>query len=98
MTFTTRFIDRDVSLNWRARSGPPRTHYGARSGEHPRYVIRRERRSGAQFWCVYYRPGGLKDIELAVVPNTLAEAQRAAAEDLAMRVSLGEIKTLDATR
>lgn len=78
-------------LRWRTNRKPPATHYGAREGEFPRYVIRRERRTGALFWIVYYRPGGVRDVELGAVPNTYAEAQRIAEEDLAYRMALGEV-------
>lgn len=93
----TQFFDRDLLLMWRTKPGPPRTHYGARDGEHPRYYVRRERRSGSLFWIVYYRPGGLNDVELGCVPNTLREAQRMAENDLACRVALREIPKLEAT-
>jgi hypothetical protein len=86
--------DRNFALSWRTARGPLRTHYGARHGEHPRYYIRHERRTGALFWIVYYRPGGLTDIELDANPNTLREAQRAAEDDLTRRVSLGDVPRL----
>lgn len=42
-------------------------------------------------WVVWYRPGGLKDLELSATPETLAEAKRAAEDDLELRVALHEI-------
>lgn len=98
MNFRASQFDRDVSLMWRTKPGPPRTHYGARAGEHPRYAIRHERRSGALFWIVYYRPGGLQDVELVVDPKSLREAQRLAENDLACRVALREIPKLQDER
>ena len=85
-----------AQLRWTVK-GTPRTHYGARPGEHPRYYVRRERRSGTLFWIVWYRPGGLTDVELGVVPNTLDEAKRRAEEDLEYRVALAEVSRLQGT-
>lgn len=82
------------SLSWRTNRKPPTTHYGARTGEHPRYYVRRERRCGTLFWIVYYHRGGLRDIELGCAPRTLREAQRFAEEDLGVRISGGEIPLL----
>jgi hypothetical protein len=83
-----------LQLHWTTKAGPPRTHYGARANEHPRYYVRRERRWGTLFWVVYYRLGGLTDAELGSAPNTLDEAKRQAELDLEYRVAMGSIQSL----
>lgn len=84
----------DAELWWTRKpttSEAPNTHYGARRGEYPRYYVRRERRSGELMWVMYYRPGGLKDLELNVWARSLRDAQRLCRDDLWRRIALGEI-------
>lgn len=86
--------EQDYALTWRRSRTSPPNYYGARAGEHPRYVARREWRSGARCWVVYFRPGGLRDRELGAAPSSMREVQRAAEDDLRLRVWAGEVPPL----
>ena len=85
-------------LNWtdeRARRASGRRHLGHRIGEHPRYEIRREWRSGATTFIVRYLGiDPLRPTEIAG-SDRLAEAKGFAEADCVRRVALGELPPLE---